>query len=89
MKFIATGLPIGILLLLTQAQEPDGKVIHLTEITCQTFIEEIKREERSIILAWLQGYYLPEKDPPVIDVDKLSSDSASSRSIAFTIQKTI
>ena len=35
MKFIATSLPIGILLLLTQAQEPDRKVIHLTEITCK------------------------------------------------------
>jgi len=43
MKFIATSLPIGILLLLTQAQEPDRKVIHLTEITCKTFVEEMKR----------------------------------------------
>ena len=75
MKLIATSLPIGILLLLTQAQEPDRKVIHLTEITCKTFIEEMKREQ-SIIVAWLQGYYLPEYNPPVIDVDKLLSDSA-------------
>jgi hypothetical protein len=36
-------------------------------------------EERSIIVAWLQGYYLPERDLPVIDVDKLSSDSAKHR----------
>src|SRR3974390_3322762 len=79
MKFIATSLPIGILLLLTQAQEPDRKVIHLTEITSQTFVGEMKREEYSIIVAWLQGYYLPEHDPPVIDVDKLSSDSAKLR----------
>ena len=79
MKFIATSLPIGILLLLTQAQEPDRKVIHLTEITCKTFVGEMKREEYSIIVAWLQGYYLPEHDPPVIDVDKLSSDSAKLR----------
>jgi hypothetical protein len=75
MKLIATGFPIGMLLLLTQAQEPDHKAIHLTEITCKTFVEEMKREERSIIVAWLQGYY-PENDPPVIDVDKLTSDSA-------------
>jgi len=79
MKFIATSLPIGILLLLTQAQEPDRKVIHLTEITCKTFLEELKPEERSVIVAWLQGYYLPEHDPPVIDVDKLSSDNAKLR----------
>jgi hypothetical protein len=76
MKLIATGFSIGILLLRAQAQELDRKVIHLTEITCKTFIEEMKREQRSVIVAWLQGYYLPENDPPVIDVDKLSSDSA-------------
>ena len=79
MKFTASSLAAGILLLLTQAQEPDRKVIHLTEITCKTFIEEMKQEERRIITAWLQGYYLPEHDPPVIDVDKLSSDSAKLR----------
>jgi hypothetical protein len=67
---------IGVLLLLTQAQEPDRQIIHLTEITCRAFVEEMKREERNIIVAWLQGYYLPEHDPPVIDVDELSSDSA-------------
>jgi acid stress chaperone HdeB len=76
----AIGLPIGILLLLTQAQEPPGgKAIHLAEITCKTFVEEMRPEEHRIIIAWLQGYYLPEHDPPVIDVDKLSSDSAKLR----------
>jgi acid stress chaperone HdeB len=79
MKFIATSLPLGILLLLTQAQEPGRKAIHLAEITCKTFVEEMKPEEHRIIIAWLQGYYLPEHDPPVIDVDKLSSDSAKLR----------
>jgi hypothetical protein len=38
-------------------------------------IEEMKREQ-SIIVAWLQSYYLSEHSPPVIDVDKLLSDSA-------------
>jgi HdeA/HdeB family len=65
------------MLLLTQAQEPqqDCKVIHLTEVTCKTFVEEMKREQ-GIIVAWLQGYYFPEHEPPVIDVDRLLSDSA-------------
>jgi hypothetical protein len=79
MKTIATSLLLGIPLLLTQAQGPSPKVIHLTEITCKAFVEEMKQEERSIIAAWLQGYYLPEHDPPVIDVDKLSSDSTKLR----------
>ena len=77
MKLIATTLSIGTLLLLTQAQEPhqDRKIIHLADVTCKTFVEEMKREQ-GIIVAWLQGYYLPEHEPPVIDVDKLLSDSA-------------
>ena len=77
MKLIATGLSIGTLLLLTQAQEPqqDRKVIHLADVTCKTFVGEMKREQ-GIIVAWLQGYYLPEDEPPAIDVDKLLSDSA-------------
>jgi hypothetical protein len=77
MNLIATSLSIGMLLLLTQAQRPkqDRKVIHLAEVTCKTFVEEMKREQ-GIIVAWLQGYYLPEHEPPVIDVDKLLSDSA-------------
>jgi HdeA/HdeB family len=79
MKFIASGLPIGILLFFAQAQEPGPKVIHLTEIACKTFIEEMKPEEHRVIVAWLQGYYLPDHVPPVIDIDKLSSDSAKLR----------
>jgi hypothetical protein len=78
MKLIATSLSIG-MLLLTQAQGPkqERKVIHLTEVPCKTFIEEMKNEQ-GIIVAWLQGYYLPD-EPPVIDVDKLFSDTAKLR----------
>jgi hypothetical protein len=77
MKLIATSLSIGMLLLPAQAQEPqqDRRVIHLTEVTCKTFVEEMKQEQ-GIIVAWLQGYYIPENEPPAIDVDKLVSDSA-------------
>jgi hypothetical protein len=49
MKFAATSWPV--LLLLTQAQELDRKVIHLTEITCKTFVEEMRPKERGIIAA--------------------------------------
>jgi acid stress chaperone HdeB len=79
MKLIATSLSIG-MLLLTQTQEPkqERKVIHLTEVPCKTFIEEMKNEQ-GIIVAWLQGYYLPEDEPPMIDVDKLLSDTAKLR----------
>ena len=70
-------LSIGTLLSLTQAEEPkqDHKVIHLAEVTCRTFTE-LTQQEQGIIMAWLQGYYLPEHEPAVIDVEKLLSDKA-------------
>jgi HdeA/HdeB family len=65
------------LLLLTQAEEPKQgrKIIHLDEVTCKAFIE-LAREEQGIIMAWLQGYYLPEHEPAAIDVEKLLSARA-------------
>jgi len=70
------GSVIGILLLLTQEQEPkqDRTIIHLDELTCKTFTE-LTQQEQGIIVAWLEGYYLSDDDPPAIDVDKLLSDS--------------
>jgi hypothetical protein len=70
--------PCGFALLsLTEAEEPkqDDKVIHLAEVTCRT-LTELTQQEQGIIMAWLQGYYLPENAPPVIDVEKLLSDRA-------------
>src|SRR5436190_10272979 len=75
MKLIASSVLMGTLLLLTQAQEQprNPRIIHLNKITCKIFVEEMKREQ-SIVVAWLQGYYSPEREPPVIDVDKLLYD---------------
>ena len=70
-------LSIGTLPLLTQAEEPkqDRRVIHLAEVSCRTFTE-LTQQEQGIIMAWLQGYYLAEHAPAVIDVEKLWSDRA-------------
>jgi HdeA/HdeB family len=64
-------------MLLTQEQEPkqDRTIIHLDELTCKTFTE-LTQQEQGIIMAWLQGYYLPEHGLAVIDVEKLLSDRA-------------
>jgi HdeA/HdeB family len=74
---VVAALSIGTLLLLTQAEEPkqDRRVIHLAEVTCRTFTE-LTQQEQGIIMAWLQGYYLPEHGPAVIDVEKLLLDRA-------------
>jgi hypothetical protein len=76
MPWIATALSIGVLLF-TQAEEPkqERRVIHLAEMTCKAFTE-LAKQEQGIIIAWLQGYDLPEGEPAVIDIDKLLSGRA-------------
>jgi acid stress chaperone HdeB len=51
-------------------------VLDLSTITCKQFFEGMKKEESSIILAWLHGYYRDEKDPPVIDTNDFMKDMA-------------
>src|ERR1700730_4188274 len=71
-----TALSFGGLLLLSQVQEPtqDSK-FHLAEVSCKTFTE-FSQQEQAMIMSWLQGYYLPEHAPAIIDLKKLLSDKA-------------
>jgi hypothetical protein len=70
-------LSVGTLLLLSQAEEPtqDNKLIHLAEVSCETFTT-FSQQEQTIIISWLQGYYLSEHAPTIIDLNKLSLDKA-------------
>jgi acid stress chaperone HdeB len=45
-------------------------VVDLSRVTCWEFQANSKDEIR-LILAWLDGYYKDEQDPPVIDTDAL------------------
>src|ERR1700732_3137354 len=71
-----TALSFGGLLFLSQVQEPtqDSK-FHLAEVSCKTFTE-FSQQEQAMIMSWLQGYYLPEHAPAIIDLKKLLSDKA-------------
>jgi acid stress chaperone HdeB len=51
----------------------DGK-IDLDTLTCRKLFE-MNREQINIVLGWLQGYYLEEDAPPVVDLDKLAADT--------------
>ena len=48
--------------------------IDLSAQTCKQF-QASSPDEIKIILAWLDGYYKDEKDPPVIDTDKFVSNA--------------
>ena len=59
-----------------ERQEPtqDSK-FHLAEVSCKTFTE-FSQQEQAMIMSWLQGFYLPEHAPAIIDLKKLLSDKA-------------
>ena len=48
--------------------------IDLSTWTCKQF-QTATRDEVTLILAWLDGYYRADEDPPVIDVDQLAANA--------------
>jgi acid stress chaperone HdeB len=52
-----------------QAQQVD-----LSTITCKKFFEYSK-DNLSIMLMWLDGYYAEDDAPPVVDFDKMTENA--------------
>ncbi|HZK88776.1 MAG TPA: HdeA/HdeB family chaperone [Stellaceae bacterium] len=48
--------------------------LDFTKIKCSDFVTSPK-DQVSIILAWLEGYYTKENDPPIIHMDKMTKDA--------------
>jgi acid stress chaperone HdeB len=51
-----------------QAQKLD-----LTTVTCKSFLDS--KDSMPLIVMWLTGFYTDEDDTPIIDLDKLKSDT--------------
>jgi acid stress chaperone HdeB len=43
-------------------------------ITCKDFISS-QKSDIAIVLAWLEGYYTKENDPPILHSDKMGTDA--------------
>jgi acid stress chaperone HdeB len=71
MKFI--GLLAGALLLCGPAMAED---IDLSAWSCGKFLSASK-EDVGVILAWLDGYYKEENEPPVINTEDLVTKAKS------------
>jgi acid stress chaperone HdeB len=67
MKFVACALTAG--LLFVGSGSAFAEEIDLSTWTCQKF-QAASKDDIGVILAWLDGYYRGENDPPVIDTDK-------------------
>jgi len=66
MKIFAAALVAGLIQYCTPALADD---IDLSTWTCQKF-QSASKDDVGIILAWLDGYYKDEDDPPIIDTDQ-------------------
>ncbi len=71
MKFFTTALVAGMLGCCNFAQAAQ---IDLSTWTCHKF-QSAGKEDVGVILAWLDGYYKGENDPPVIDTDKFVANA--------------
>ena len=67
MKHFATALVVVTLAWMAPAHADD---IDLSTWTCQRFLDA-NSADVSVILAWLDGYYKEENEPPVINTDEL------------------
>jgi len=66
MKTFASTLVVGMLLCCSSAFAAN---IDLSVWTCKKF-QSASDEDVKIILAWLDGYYRNDNDPPVINLDR-------------------
>jgi acid stress chaperone HdeB len=66
MRIFAAAVAVMVLVLANPVRAND---IDLSTWTCQQFVTANK-DDIGVILAWLDGYYKDEDDPPVIDTTK-------------------
>ena len=61
--------------------------IEMSKLTCKQFAAYDK-DNMSVIMMWLEGYYTKEDEDAVIDFGKMAGDTAHLSSIAATILMT-
>jgi acid stress chaperone HdeB len=76
MKKLVAFSAITSLLLAEAAAEDRADRIDLIGFTCKQFLQ-MNRDDALIVVGWLQGYYLDEHAPPVVDFARLSDDSVN------------
>jgi acid stress chaperone HdeB len=71
MKTFVGAFAAGLLLCCNAASAAD---IDLSTWTCQKF-QSASKDDVGVILAWLDGYYRGDDDPPVINTDKFVANA--------------
>ncbi len=71
MKTVAVALAATVLAWSLPAEAAD---IDLSDWTCRQFLSASK-DDLAVIVAWLDGYYKDEDDPPVIDTTQFAANA--------------
>jgi acid stress chaperone HdeB len=74
MKFIAGAVGALAIGLVASANPAFAASIDLSTWTCAKF-QAADKDDIGVILAWMDGYYRNEDDPPVIDTDKFVANA--------------
>ena len=59
---------------LVVASAASAQDMDFSKISCKDFISAPK-DQIGIVLAWLEGYYTKESDPPILRADKVAKDA--------------
>jgi acid stress chaperone HdeB len=71
MKTVAVALVAIVLLWSSPGEAAD---INLSDWTCRQFLS-VNKDDLAVIVAWLDGYYKDEDDPPVIDTTQFAANA--------------
>ncbi|MDC7789248.1 HdeA/HdeB family chaperone [Rhodoplanes sp. TEM] len=71
---LVSAASIGIVLAAAAAAPAAAEKFDLSTMSCKQFLSSSK-DDITITLAWLDAYYRDEDDPPIIDTDRLESNT--------------
>jgi acid stress chaperone HdeB len=74
MKFVASAVGALVIGLVTGSTPAFSTSIDLSTWTCAKF-QAADKDDIGVILAWMDGYYRDEDDPPVIDTEKFVANA--------------
>jgi acid stress chaperone HdeB len=75
MKNVAAALFVAVVSCCAYWRAPAAaNEINLSSLTCKQF-QSANKDDVGVILAWLDGYYRAEDDPPIIDTGQFAANA--------------
>jgi acid stress chaperone HdeB len=80
-------LTVAVTFCATLPAQAQKQQFDMSVITCKQFFE-YNKENLSLMLMWLDGYYSEDDAPPIVDFDKMGENSKKLASTAARIRAT-